>query len=288
MTRTPPGAWWIIAAAVLWSTAGAGIKLAPMPAMAVACGRALVALIFYLLVLRPPLRRASLPTALGYAGVVVTFVVATKTTTAANAIFLQYLSPAYVLVGAPLFLGEPFRRGDLFAVAVALIGMTLFFVDRFAPGSMLGNVVAVICGLFCAATALLLRRDATRGDDAGLPSITLGNAIAAAVTLPFAWHHPGGAWSAPGLLTLVYLGVVQMGCAYLCFLRGLRTVRALDASLLSLVEAALNPIWALLLTGERPGSWAVIGGVLILASGALRTLLVEAHVPMASELARSD
>ena len=188
---------------------------------------------------------------------------------------LQYTAPAYVLVLAPLLLGEPFRRIDAYAVGLAMGGMVLFFVDRLAPGSLGGNLAGVVCGVFSAANALRMRYEARPGGAGALPSITLGNAIAALVALPFAWHDPGAALTAPGLLTLAYLGVVQMGLAYICFIRGLRSTPAIDASLLSMLEAALNPLWALLVTGERPGAWAVLGGTLILGSTALRSVIVE-------------
>src|SRR5580765_3798401 len=117
----------VAAAAVLWSSGGLFIKLAPMPALAVACGRSLVAAVFYLLFLRPNLRAARWTTAAAYAGCIVTFVAATKLTTAANAIFLQYTGPAYVLLLSPFLLKEPLKRIDLVCVGLSLAGMSLFF-----------------------------------------------------------------------------------------------------------------------------------------------------------------
>ena len=126
----------VAAAALLWSSGGLFIKVAPMPGLAVACGRAVVATLFYLAVLRPDLRKARFTTALAYAGCVVTFVTATKLTTAANAIFLQYTGPAYVLLLSPFLLGEPFRPLDGICVVLSLAGMSLFFVDKLAVGQL--------------------------------------------------------------------------------------------------------------------------------------------------------
>ncbi|HUI26182.1 MAG TPA: EamA family transporter [Candidatus Kryptonia bacterium] len=277
------GAWWIVAAAVLWSTGGAGIKFAPMPAMTVVCGRALFVLAFYLSVFRPRLRKASPAIACAYAGSVICFVSATKLTTAANAIFLQFTAPVYVLVCAPLFLNEPFRRIDALTVAIALIGMALFFIDRFAPGSLSGNLLGLLAGVFVAVDGILLRRESARGAESrALPSVTAGNMLAAGVAFPFAWHDPGAALTLPGALVLGYLGIVQIGVALLCYLRGLRTVGAIDASIIGMLEAALNPVWALIITGERPGGWALLGGVLILASTAVRTLVLQAKTRYAT------
>ena len=129
----------VVCAALLWSSGGLFIKLAPMPGLAVACGRAIVATLFYLAVLRPDLRKARFSTAFAYAGCVVTFVTATKLTTAANAIFLQYTGPAYVLLLSPFLLDEPFRPIDAICVVLSLAGMSLFFIDKLEAGQLAGN-----------------------------------------------------------------------------------------------------------------------------------------------------
>src|SRR5882672_5666066 len=158
----------VAAAALLWSSGGLFIKIAPMPALAVACGRALIATLFYLAVLRPDLRKARFTTALAYAGCVVTFVAATKLTSAANAIFLQYTGPAYVLLLSPFLLKEPLRPIDGVCVALSLAGMSLFFVGKVEAGQFAGNVLGVISGVFFALAVVFLRRDARGGRDDAL------------------------------------------------------------------------------------------------------------------------
>ncbi|TMA28633.1 MAG: EamA/RhaT family transporter [Deltaproteobacteria bacterium] len=266
----------VAAAALLWSSGGLFIKLAPMPAMAVACGRSLIAGVFYLALLRPNLRNARWSTAAAYAGCIITFVTATKLTTAANAIFLQYTAPAYVLLLSPFVLRERLRPIDLACVILSLLGLSLFFVDKVEPGQTLGNILGIVSGIFFALNIVLLRRD--QGD--ALASMTLGNLVAAAVTLPFALG------SLPALLTplgagvLLYLGIVQLGLAYWLFARGVRLVPAAEASIISMLEPIFNPIWVLLFWGERPGPWAVAGGVVVIASVALRTVRpAEAFAP---------
>src|SRR5438874_1870934 len=261
----------IAAAALLWSSGGLFIKIAPMPLLEVACGRAIVASVFYLAVLRPDLRNARLATGLAYAGCVVTFVTATRLTTAANAIFLQYTGPAYVLVLSPLLLNEPFERLDAICVALSLGGMALFFVDKLEAGQLAGNVIATFSGVFFALTVLLIRRDAKSGSGDAIPSMTLGNLLAALGTVPFA-----GALlhlSERGALVLLYLGVMQLGVSYWLFARGVRRVPAAEASLISMLEPVCNPLWVLLGTGERPGPWSITGGAIVLGAVALRTLV---------------
>src|SRR2546421_9865582 len=145
----------VAGAALLWSSGGLFIKIAPMPALAVACGRSLVAGLLYLAVLRPNLRAARWSTAAAYAGCIVSFVTATRLTTAANAIFLQYTGPAYVLMLSPFLLDEPFRPIDAICVALSLAGMSLFFIDKLEAGQLAGNLIATLSGGFVALTVLL-------------------------------------------------------------------------------------------------------------------------------------
>ncbi|KAA0253119.1 MAG: EamA/RhaT family transporter [Acidobacteria bacterium] len=259
-----------MAAALLWSTGGLAIKLVPLAGLGVVFWRSAVTFLFLAVVLRPSLARlktASPASVVVYALMILSFVSATKMTTAANAIFLQYTGPLYVLLLSPVVLKEPFRKADAVAIVAALSGMSLFFVGRLEPGALAGNLMAVASGVFFGGVVLLLRRGA--GGDA-LPSMVLGNLLAALVALPFAWG--GLALDGKGLLLVTYLGVVQMGVAYLLFVRGLTVVPAAEASLLGMLEPLFNPVWAFVGIGERPSPWALAGGAVVLLSVAARTL----------------
>ena len=262
----------ILGAALLWSTGGLFIKLTPLGPLGVACGRSAVTAAFYLLVMRPRMREARWSTALCYAGMILTFVSATKLTTAANAIFLQYTGPAYVLLLAPWLLRERFRRLDGLCVVASLIGMSLFFVGKLEPGQLLGNVLGAVSGVFFALTILFLRRDSVTGAGDPLPSMTLGNLVGVGLALPFCFRDFGQLLPL-GVGALLYLGLVQMGLAYLLFGRGLKKVSAAEASLLSMLEPTFNPVWVFLGTGERPGPLAILGGAIVIAAVALRTAL---------------
>jgi len=261
----------VVAAALLWSTGGLAIKLVPLPALGVAFWRSFVSGLFLLAVFRPSRERwrhAAPSTVVVYALMILTFVSATKMTTAANAIFLQYTGPLYVLALAPFLLKEPFRKADAAAFGVALVGMSLFFVGRLDPGALAGNLVAVLSGVFFGLTILLLRRDAS-GD--AIPSVIAGNLFAAALALPFVWGHL--ALDAKGVALVLFLGIFQLGISYVLFVKGLKTVPAAEASLLGMLEPMFNPLWAFLGLGERPGTAASLGGAIVLLAVAGRTLV---------------
>jgi drug/metabolite transporter (DMT)-like permease len=259
----------LLAAAVLWSTAGAAIKSIGLDAIQIAGGRSLVAAALLFAAVREtrarPDRRVLL-VALAYAVTVVLFVVATKLTTAANAIFIQDTAPLWVLLLSPWLLGERATRGELLAVPIFGLGLGLFFVDELAPGQHLGNVTALASGAAFALCIVGLRTLGPRGPAA----LAWGNVIAAAATLPV-WGR-GPAATGVDLALLLYLGVFQLGLAYLCFARGVAGTPAIEASLLILIEPVLNPIWTFLVAGERMGPWAIAGGAVVLFATAWRTV----------------
>jgi drug/metabolite transporter (DMT)-like permease len=259
----------ILAAAALWSTAGAVMKLCALSGWQIAGGRSLVAALFLFLAEREARRRPDLPvllTALAYAATVVSFSVANKLTTSANAIFIQDTAPLWVLLISPWLLAERPSRAALLSVPVYALGLALFFVDELSPGQVMGNLVALGSGVSFALCIVGLRRVQERGASA----LVLGNVLAALSTLPL-WFS-GPAPSGLDLAFVGYLGVFQLGLSYLCFARGVARTPALEASLLALLEPVLNPIWTFMFVGEVPGPWALCGGSIVLAATVWRTV----------------
>lgn len=259
----------LVAAAVLWSTAGAAIKSIGLTGIQIAGARSLVAAAFLFLAVRETRRRPDrrvLLVSAAYAVTVVLFVLATKLTTAANAIFIQSTAPLWVLLLSPWLLGERPTRGELLAVPAFGLGLGLFFMDELSPGQNLGNLAALGSGVAFASSIVGLRTLRERGPAA----LAWGNLLAAAATLPL-WSR-GPAATGPDLALLLYLGIFQLGLAYYLFSRGVSGTPAIEASLLILVEPVLNPIWTFLVTGERMGPWAIAGGAVVLVATAWRTV----------------
>lgn len=258
----------LLAAAALWSTAGAAMKICGLSGLQIAGGRSLVAGLFLLVALPEARRRPTARMALavlGYAATVTLFALANKLTTAANAIFIQDSAPLWVLVLSPALISERAGRGELLSIPVYALGLALFFLDELSPGQLTGNLLALAAGVAFALCIIGLRM--ARED--GPAALVLGNLLAAAAVLPF-WAS-GPAPRPLDLALLAYLGVFQLGLAYLCFARGIARVPALEASLLVLLEPVLNPVWTFLLVGERPGPWALAGGAVVLGATVWRT-----------------
>ena len=256
---------YLLAAAALWSTAGAGMKLCGLSALQIAGARSLIAGLFLLAVVREARRRPTrrmAPAVAAYAGTVILFVLANKLTTAANAIFIQDTAPLWVLFFSAWLLHERPGRGELLAIPLYGAGLALFFFDELSAGQLAGNLVALGSGF---AFALLIVGMRLAREDGKA-------ALARPPCLPF-WGF-GPAPRPVDLAIVAYLGVFQLGLAYVCFGRGIEHVPALETSLLVLLEPVLNPIWTFLLAGERPGPWALVGGAVVVAATVWRTLAV--------------
>jgi DME family drug/metabolite transporter len=259
----------ILGAALLFSTGGVAIKLATLSGWQVACLRSGIAALTLLLFV-PTWRRCWEPRALAvgavYAVTMILYVTANKLTTAANTIFLQNTAPLYILLLGPWLLAERTRASDIVFTSLLLGGLLFFFVDveparATAPNPERGNGLALIGGFFWALTLMglrwLARRDALEASRTTGRAVVAGNLIACAACLPLAL--PLAEIQAADWLVVSYLGVFQIGLAYVFMTRGVRGTTALDASLLLLLEPVLNAIWAWLALGEQPGPWALAG-----------------------------
>lgn len=268
----------IVVAAVLFSTGGAAIKFCAFGAWQLAGFRATIAMTTILLVL-PEARRGwswrTLVVGIVYAATTLLYVQANKHTTAASAIFLQSTSPLFILLLAPLLIGEHASRRDLVQMAVMGAGFVLFFLgmDRpsaTAPNPALGNVLASVCAVTWAFTVIGYRWLAARGSSVAAAAVS-GNLTAAIIA--FVMAQPVVAGRPVDWAVVVFLGVCQLGIPYLFLARAVPRVRAIEVVLFLLIEPVLNPIWAWLVHGETPGVATLAGGVLILSATALRTML---------------
>jgi len=242
---------------------GVLIKWISWNAMAIAGTRSAIAIPLMLVVIRRhhlTYTGIQMWGAIAYAGTVISFVAATRMTTAANAILLQYTAPVYVALFSSLFLGERVSRSDWWVILTAFCGMSLFFMDRLTADGMVGNGLAVLSGMFFAALVLLMRK---QKDEHPLGSVFLGNLLTAFLGVPFMLSHMPDTSSR---IALVLLGTVQLGLSYILYSYAIRLVSALDAIMLPIIEPVLNPLWVWLVIGEKPGVWSGIGVTVVILS----------------------
>lgn len=265
----------VFAAAFLWSTGGLFIKWTTLAGLELSFWRSLFAIFTVAFFTRHEgfgVNRVTNVASVLYAVLLILFVMATKTTTAANAIFLQYTAPVYLLILEPLIYKEKFRSRDLITVLVCLGGMALFFVGQLRPQDVTGNILALASG-FCFALYFLLLRHPRAREVNRASSVIYGNTLAVLLTAPWGLATLT-TLTAHDLIGVSYLGIVQLGISYTLFTVGMsRGVRSLDAGIICYIEPVLNPIWVFLVLAERPSAWAILGGAIIIIAVICHMLL---------------
>ena len=250
----------MVAASICWSFGGICIKFIPWGAMSIIGLRAFLAAVVFIIYRRSVkinFTFGNILAALCLSATTVLFVFANKLTSAAAAILLQFSAPIFIILIHLAFYKKKPKISEAIAVSVTVLGMLLFFADRLESGGMLGNIFAIASGLSFAGVFVCNKREDTNPEQA----LLLGFLINSAIGLPFAFFEVTAepvAWVA-----VIFLGIVQVGFAYVFFSVGIKKTSALLACLITATEPVLNPVWVALATGEMPGMFAIIGGVII-------------------------
>ncbi len=259
---------YIAIAATLWSTSGLVIKIIDLNPLAIAGLRGGIAAVVMIALARGRLSfNWSFPQiagAIAYALTMLFFVSATKMTTAANAILLQYTAPVYTALLGAWLLKEKTTRFDWTIISVVIGGMLLFFIDGISLTGMWGNLLAIGSGITMALFILCMRMQKHASP---LETVILGNIINAVICLPFYFEQ------APAILdwvSLIYMGTLQLGISFFMYSKAIKYVQALDAVLIQTLDPLLNPIWVFIVVGEMPGRWALAGGLIVLSAVTFR------------------
>ena len=253
--------------AALWSIAGIFIKLIPWNSFVISALRSFFAGLTVLVYIRIKgykivFNRQTMVPGLLLGLVYIAFVAANKLTTAANAIVLQFTDPIFIVIFSALSFGQRFKRRDFIAVICTFIGIGMFFLDQLSEGYLLGNFVAIFAGACLGGMFIAMGKAETQER---FSAMLIGQAVAFIFGLPFILTTKPE-FSALPVLYIIILGVLQLGIPYILYGRAAEHCPPLACSLLGAVEPLLNPVWVLIFDGEKPGLFALIGGVIVIAS----------------------
>jgi len=269
VTDRKKGFVYLILAAIFWSSGGVLMKLVSWNGFAISGMRAIIAALVMLPFIKKlefKFTQKRLLCILAYTGATTIFAVANKHTTAANAILLQYTAPIYACIMGYLFLKEKIYKRDIVAIFIILIGMVLFVKDGLQSGKLFGDFLALLSGVSFAAVGVTLKLE--KSEDP-MQSVFWGNIVGFLISLPF---MRGITLTPRNIGGILALGIFQLGIAYIFYVRGIKYVTALETVLIPMLEPLLNPIWVMLVVGERPGTLAIIGGIIIISGVLVREL----------------
>ena len=252
----------LIIAAIFWSFGGLFIKLVDLNPIIIAGIRSLGAAIIFLFYIKKPKwywGKYFIGGIISYSLMVVLYVVSIRLTTAANAIFLQFTAPLWVVIFGYFILKETVTKFDILAMILIFLGMGLFFIDELSFYGFWGNIMALISGVCFALVTVLIRKE----KHYAFEIVLFGNIVTALICFPFVLDGFTNS-SSIDLLIIFALGIFQLGIPYLLYIKALKYVKALDAILTGMIEPVLNPLWVFLFIGEVISEWAFIGGSMVL------------------------
>lgn len=261
----------LILSSILLSTGGILVKNVDWNPIAIAGTRSFISSFVILMYLKKPkitFNKAQIGGSIGYASSIILYIYANKLTTAANAILLQYTSPIFVAILGAWILKEKLYYYDWITIFLVFGGMTLFFIDNVGLGSMLGNILAVLSGFFVACFTVAFR---FQKDGSPVDTVWTGSILAFLIALPFILQ------SIPDLKSIIYLivmGVFQIGISSILYALSLKHLTALEAVLITVIEPLLNPVWVFIFVREKPSSYAIVGGAIVLLAIIIRGIYV--------------
>jgi drug/metabolite transporter (DMT)-like permease len=267
----------IFFAAFLWSTSGLFIKMIDWNPVVIAGTRSFIAVLFLLAVrcISPPpkgVKNKAIPLwacAFAFAFTVITYTIAIKLTTAANTILLQYGAPIWAALLGWYLVKEKPNWEQWAALALVVIGLLLFFSEGLEPGALLGNILAIISGILFGAHTVFLRM---LKDGSPVEAMLLAHVICAALSIPLIILYPP-VLKAATVLPILYMGLMQIGLASLLFSYGIKRTTAIQAMLTAILDPLLNPVWVLIVLGEKPALQALVGGAIIISSVVFSSLI---------------
>ncbi len=255
--------WMVLAASVCFSTGGLFMKLIPWNALAINGVRNLIACCvigIYLLITHHRLKFnfTVLCGAVSMAGVTTCYAIANKLTTAGNTIILQYTAPIWIMILVYLFFGKKPDRTGVISILIVSAGILCFFFEGLSTGRWLGDAIALLSGIFYAGVFML--NSFENGD--AISSVFLGQLLCGIVLSPLALKETD--FFVPVLLSVFFLGAVQVGLAYIFFTTGTKYIDPLTASVINALEPILNPVLVAVFYGEKLGLLSLIGAAIVL------------------------
>ena len=264
------GTVYVLLSAICFSTGGVLIKLIPWSSMTIQGIRSIFSILVvggYMLLRRQRFvwNKTVFWGAICNTVMAFSFVAATKLTTAANAIVLQFTEPIFVILLMWFIYKKKPGKDALIACAVVFAGILCFFFESLGAGQMAGDLLAILSGFTYALVMMMKKFEGADFES----SLIVSNIISAVVGIPVYFRDFSTASVADAWVFMLLLGVVQFGLSYIFLSKGLDYVSPVTASLTSTIEPILNPILVAVFYGEKIGAAAVVGAVLVVGAAAV-------------------
>lgn len=261
------GMLYVFLSAIFLSTGGLFIKLVeadPLSIVSLRSGIAGITLLPLLKVRQIKLRTPTILYIFSYTVMMITFVTATKYTTSANTVALQYAGSLYLFLYSVIRKRIVVRWGNALPMVFIVMGISAFLLEPNTGQSMTGNLLAIVSGITLASMFGILPKIK---ETSPIALVCLSNLTI--FILVFPWipsHEKLFEISIQGWMALIYLGVIQVALSYVLNAKGVLLTGSLHAMVLAMLEAVMNPIWVLMFIGEIPTPHGFVGIIMILGA----------------------
>lgn len=166
-------------------------------------------------------------------------------------------------------MGEPTPRQGWVGLAVALVGVVIFLLDKrdAGGGSLLGDLLSLGAALAFAIYGIVNRPLVRKYPTATYSAWTLaaGAVPLLLISLPAATEQDWSALGAAAWLSILYLAILPVYVAYILWNFAIARRGVAKATTFSLLVPIVAGILSYLLMGEPFGPWKLLGAALVMA-----------------------
>ncbi len=266
------GTLYIFISAVLFSLAGVLIKMISWSSLSINGIRNLFAFLVMAIYLKKVHHKIVINKAVLLGSICnllmnLTFVMATKMTSAANAIVLQFTEPIFLILILWVIWKQKPDKKAMIASFFVFVGILCFFFDELSLSGLVGNILAIASGILYAFVFLIKKMNNSDFES----SIVLSQIASFFLFIP--WYFKETDYSPKNFIFAVILGLFQLGIAYVFLAKGLEHVSPVSASLTSTIEPILNPIWVAIFYGELLHPIAIVGAAIVILSATVYNIV---------------
>ena len=268
--RRPRGLLLVLAASLLYSTAGLFTHALHRDTWTILAWRAVFATLFLLVwmivehrgaalrafALRPREIALAVPTAISG----ICYIFALKLTTVADVMVIYATLPFVVAAVAWAWTREVPAGRTMVASCAALGGVAIMMVGGFGSGSRLAGMGATLIMNLGFAMILVNARESPRTSTA---IYTVGTAMSGVLAFAVA---PEIVVPLRDMVLLALFGVLTIGLAMALYMAGARLIPPADVGLVAIVDVVVGPALVWQVFGEEAGPWTIAGGVVVVVA----------------------
>ncbi len=197
----------------------------------------------------------------------VTFIISIQNTNVANTLIMVAMAPMISAILSAIFLKEKTDRKTWIAILITFSAVTFIFFDSIKLGNFLGDIFGFITAFGLAVCANLARYSK---DVDMVPSAVIGKLLVAIFALFFVESFK---LVENDILIVPLMCVMCVAIPFVLVTIAPRFITAAEVNLFFLLEVIIGPIWVWLVVKEQPSLETILGGVIIILTIAIHSIL---------------